>query len=201
MAEVQAKPKKREVTRARVIETAIRCIYQQGFHSAHTNKIAEQAGVTWGVLQYHFGDKDGLLQAVLDNIFTDFATTLREADLGQENLRERIDALIELIWTLVSKPEYRVSVAILRNAGRSTESKVDGSKQMDAWAKEIARVWDGLFADVEVTPARSHAARRLMFASLRGLADELNPTGRTRKTQLQQEFAALGDAMHHLLTS
>ena len=55
-----SKPSKRELTRNKVIEAAIDCIYREGFHAANTNRIAEQAGVTWGVLQYHFGDKDGL---------------------------------------------------------------------------------------------------------------------------------------------
>ena len=35
--------------------------------------------MTWGVLQYHFGDKDRLLQAVLDHIFNDFLETLENA--------------------------------------------------------------------------------------------------------------------------
>ncbi|MBK6510444.1 MAG: TetR/AcrR family transcriptional regulator [Haliea sp.] len=62
------KPTKREATREKVILAAIDCIYRDGFHAAHTNRIAEEAGVSWGVLQYHFGDKDGLLQAVIDHI-------------------------------------------------------------------------------------------------------------------------------------
>ena len=70
------KPSKSEATRDRVIQAAIDCIYRDGFHAAHTNRIAEQAGVSWGVLQYHFGDKDGLLQAVIDRIFDDFTATL-----------------------------------------------------------------------------------------------------------------------------
>ncbi|MGI9327978.1 MAG: TetR/AcrR family transcriptional regulator [Pseudomonadales bacterium] len=200
MAQAATKPKKREITRARVIQAAIDRIYHDGFHAAHTNRIAAQADVSWGVLQYHFGDKDGLLQAVLDHNFADFAAHLGAFEPGTTGLRQRIDALINLIWSLVSKPEYRVSVAILRNAGYSPDSNVDGIRQMDQWAKEIARVWDQLFKDIAITAVRSHSARRLMFASLRGFADELNPSGRTRKSQLTPEFVALGDAMHHLLT-
>ena len=72
------KPRKRDVTRAKVIQAAIDCIYAEGFYAAHTNRIAEQAGVSWGVLQYHFGDKDGLLQAVLDTIFANLSIDLEE---------------------------------------------------------------------------------------------------------------------------
>jgi AcrR family transcriptional regulator len=201
MSEPASKPRKRDITRARVIQAAIDCIYREGFNAAHTNKIAEEAGVTWGVLQYHFGDKDGLMQAVLDSIFASFAQALAESDIRQADLPGRIDALIELFWSLVSKPDYRVSAAILRNAGRDPESAVEGVQQMDTWAGEIANAWDEIFSDIAVAPERSRAARRVMFAALRGLADDINPSDKTRRNQLKDEFSALSEAIHYLLTT
>ena len=199
MTKAASKPKKRDITRARVIQAAIDQIYAEGFNAAHTNRIAEKAGVSWGVLQYHFGDKDGLLQAVLDHIFNEFAANLSSAEPDRDDLRARIDALIELIWSLVGKPEYRVSMAILRNAGHSPESSVDGARQLEQWSLEVADVWDILFSDLHVSPAQSQSARRLMFASLRGFADDLNP-GHNHKHAPEREFKALGDAIFYLLT-
>ena len=125
------KPSKREATRKRVILAAIDCIYRDGFHAAHTNRIAEEAGFSWGVLQYHFSDKDGLLQAVLDHIFDDFSTTLKKTQLEGDDLQQRINQLIDVVWSLVSKREYRVSVAILRNAGKDQSSSINGDKQIN----------------------------------------------------------------------
>jgi AcrR family transcriptional regulator len=195
-----AKPRKRDITRAKVIQAAIECIYNEGFHAAHTNRIAERAGVSWGVLQYHFGDKDGLLQAVLDNIFADFTASLTRAQLQEDPLKPRIAALVDVLWSLVSQPQYRVSVAILRNAGRSPESSIDGSKYLEQWAGEIARVWDDLFVEFNDQPEKSATARRLLFAALRGLADELNPTLKSTRQQRQNELHALTDAIHFLLS-
>ena len=42
-----AKHSKREQTRRRVIAAAIDCIYEQGFNAAHTNRIADAAGVSY----------------------------------------------------------------------------------------------------------------------------------------------------------
>lgn len=194
------KPRKRDLTRAKVIRAAIDCIYAEGFHAAHTNRIAEKAGVSWGVLQYHFGDKDGLLQAVLDYIFEDFTSTLGTANLQQGALKSRISALVSVLWSLVSKPEYRVSVAILRNAGRSPDSSIDGRKNLDQWSGEIAELWDQVFKEYQAETTKTETARRLLFAALRGLADELNPRDKTTKKQLQQELAALSSAVHFLLS-
>jgi len=193
------KLKKREITRERVIKAAIDSIYRDGFYAAHTNKIAKEAGVSWGVLQYHFGDKDGLLQAVLDHIFDDFQRTLASASLNGKSLRERLGQIIDITWGLISKKEYRVSIAILRNAGKDESSKINGQKQTKQWAKRMSQLWDELLQDDVTDSANSEVARRLLFASLRGLADDVNPGGRLTKASWKEERAALGDTIAYLL--
>ncbi len=195
-----SKRSKREITRETVIKAAINSIYREGFHAAHTNRIAEEAGVSWGVLQYHFGDKDGLLQAVLDHIFDEFLHTLANAQLDGEDLRERLNQLIDITWALISKKEYRVSIAILRNAGKDKGSKINGQKQVKQWAKKMSQLWDKLLQDDVANSANSETARHLLFAGLRGLADDINPRVRLTRKSWQDERAALGDAIAYLLT-
>src|SRR5205085_6237399 len=52
-------------TSRRMIEAALGAIHQYGYRNASSNKIAEHAGVSWGVIQYHFGTRERLLLAVL----------------------------------------------------------------------------------------------------------------------------------------
>jgi AcrR family transcriptional regulator len=192
-------PSKREVTRAKVIQAAIDSIYRDGFHAAHTNRIAEEAGVSWGVLQYHFGDKDGLLQAVIDHIFDDFSRTLSDTSLDGDNLRQRVDQLIDAVWQLISKKEYRVSVAILRNAGKDQSSSIDGQRQLADWARKTSRLWERLFEGEDGEPANSDVTKRLLFATLRGMADEINPSHNKTRKAIAEECEALGDAVTYLL--
>jgi AcrR family transcriptional regulator len=194
------KPKKREVTRERVILAAIDCIYRDGFHAAHTNRIAEEAGVSWGVLQYHFGDKDGLLQAVIDYIFDDFARTLEKTTLHGDTLQQRVRQVIGVVLELVSKKQYRVSIAILRNAGKDDTSRINGQKQVAGWAKKTSELWHALFEDNIQEPSQSDIARHLMFATLRGMVDEINPRSRKTKKAISLECDALSEAITFLLT-
>jgi AcrR family transcriptional regulator len=194
------KPAKREVTRRKVIQAALDCIYRDGFHAAHTNRIAEEAGVSWGVLQYHFGDKDGLLQAVMDYIFDDFAATLETTSLQGEDLQQRVRQLIDVVWALVSKKEYRVSIAILRNAGKDETSRINGQKQLSRWAKKTSQLWDELLEDRIQDPQQSEIARHLMFATLRGMVDEINPRSIKTKKAIKLECDALSEAVTFLLT-
>lgn len=193
------KQTKREVTRAGVIQAAITCIYKEGFNAAHTNRIAKEAGVSWGVLQYHFGDKDSLLQAVLDHIFDDFLNTLAATELQGDTLRERLTELIDAVWSLISKKEYRVSIAILRNAGKDKASNINGQKQVKKWAARMSALWDHLLRDDVSNSAMSETARHLLFAGLRGLADDINPRARLTRNTWAEERAALGDAIAYLL--
>lgn len=194
------KPTKREATREKVILAAIECIYRDGFHAAHTNRIAEEAGVSWGVLQYHFGDKDGLLQAVIDHIFDDFTRTLEATTLEGDDLQQRVRQLIDVVWQLVSKKEYRVSIAILRNAGKDESSSINGQKQLARWAKRTSQLWDGLFQDKIQEPLQSEIARHLLFATLRGMVDEINPRKSKTRQAIRLECDALSEAITFLLT-
>ncbi|MBT4519330.1 MAG: TetR/AcrR family transcriptional regulator [Halieaceae bacterium] len=190
---------KRELTRIRVITAAIDCISKEGFSAAHTNRIAERADVSWGVLQYHFGDKDSLLQAVLDYIFDDFTSSIREAQINHKQLRDRVSKLIEVVWQQVSKPGYRVSIAILSNAGCNTDSTIDKSRIVDIWSREIGALWRRIIDDLTETPGKSETAKRLMFATLRGFADDLNPPERRTTESLTGELDALADSLTYLL--
>lgn len=191
---------KRELTRRKVIQAAIDCIYRDGFHAAHTNRIAMEAGVSWGVLQYHFGAKDALLQAVLDQIFEDFLDTLSRTRLDGADLRARLSQLIDVTWSLISKKEYRVSIAILRNAGKDKSSRINGQRQVKQWADRISELWDDLLGDDVADSAMSDTARHLLFAGLRGLADDINVRARLTRTSWEAERAALGEAVAYLLT-
>ena len=200
MTKKDTKPSKREITREKVILAAIDCIYRDGFNAAHTNRIAEEAGVSWGVLQYHFGDKDGLLQAVIDYIFDNFSSTLEDTTLESNELQPRIRQLIDVIWKLVSKKEYRVSIAILRNAGKDETSSINGQKQLTRWAKKTSQLWHKLFEDTVKEPQHSDTARHLLFAALRGMVDEINPRSVKTKKAIKLECDALSEAITYLLT-
>ena len=67
-------------TRAMVIDETVRCVLEEGFGAASAKHITERAGVTWGVIQYHFGDSDGLLMAVVDCGFSELLASLQDVE-------------------------------------------------------------------------------------------------------------------------
>src|SRR6202041_3770410 len=85
-------PRKRgDDTRAKIIDETVRCIVEEGFAAATAKHVAERAGVTWGVIQYHFGDRNGLLMAVVDDGVARLLGNLSSADVSELPLRGRIE--------------------------------------------------------------------------------------------------------------
>jgi AcrR family transcriptional regulator len=71
----------REQTRKRLLEVAAEMFVRHGVRATRTNDVAAAAGVSVGTIYAHFGDKDGLLGAVLMS--------------GFQDLQNDIDALFE----------------------------------------------------------------------------------------------------------
>eukprot|EP01039_Chlorochromonas_danica_P018553 gene18553-22331_t len=55
--------------RERIVSAARRHFAPAGFEGAATRQIAADAGVAQSLLLYHFGSKDALWRAVMDDLF------------------------------------------------------------------------------------------------------------------------------------
>jgi len=69
MGRTPAAAKVGDDTRARIVEEARRCFASVGYEGASTRQIAAGAGVAQSLLLYHFGSKDALWRAVMDDRF------------------------------------------------------------------------------------------------------------------------------------
>ena len=108
-------PRKRgDDTRAKIIDETVRCIVEEGFAAATAKHVAERAGVTWGVIQYHFGDRPGLLMAVVDDGVDRLIESLSSADVSELPLRERIEVVVDTAWGCYSSPTSMAAFEILR---------------------------------------------------------------------------------------
>lgn len=109
MAEAQKKtPSPRQQrsleTRAKVLRAAIACVSEEGFAAAHTNRIAARAGVTWGVIQYHFGDKNGLLDALLEEGMKALEEGFAKLRVEGDDAYERVCTVVDGGWRIFTSP-------------------------------------------------------------------------------------------------
>jgi AcrR family transcriptional regulator len=62
----------REQTRERIVDAAVAVFADQGYAASSTRDIAARAGVTQGLVTYHFASKGDLWRAAADRIFGQF---------------------------------------------------------------------------------------------------------------------------------
>ena len=109
-----------------VIDETVRCVLEEGFGAASAKHITERAGVTWGVVQYHFGDRDGLLMAVVDQGFSQLMACLKDVQLklGATAGRERTELVINSVADAFLSPTSIAALEILV-ATRTGRADVD----------------------------------------------------------------------------
>lgn len=110
------KQQRADHTRAAMIDETVRCILEEGFAAPSVRHITERAGLTWGVVKYHFGDLPGLLMAVVDQGLSELAEALDRglADLPDElSPDQRIAQVIDAVWQAFSSPVSRAAFEIL----------------------------------------------------------------------------------------
>lgn len=66
----------RDETRRRIVMAAVETFAEHGFGASSTRDIAARAGVTQGLITYHFESKDALWRAAADRIFVDWVAEL-----------------------------------------------------------------------------------------------------------------------------
>ena len=121
-------PRKRgDDTRAKIIDETVRCIVEEGFPAATAKHVAERAGVTWGVIQYHFGDRNGLLMAVVDDGVSRLVESLSGAEVSELPLSERVETVVDIAWNCYSSPTSMAAFEILRatRGGLGDSSRAD----------------------------------------------------------------------------
>ena len=102
-------------TRARVIDAAVACIRDEGFYRASSNKIAKRAGVTWGVIQYHFGSREALMLAVHERALDELDRSLGDAVIVGATVEARLESFVAALWSYYRRPEFLAYMQVVLN--------------------------------------------------------------------------------------
>ncbi|MBW2417570.1 MAG: TetR/AcrR family transcriptional regulator [Deltaproteobacteria bacterium] len=174
----QRKQKRRQTqrgaeTRAGVVQAAVDCICEEGFAASSTSHIAERAGVTWGVMQYHFGDRGGLLSAVLDAGYEHLTERLREIEITGDSLEERVRVLVDEGWRIFGAPMARACFEIILATRSEMTPRSASRERLMEVARQLSDMSDDLLARAvrgRRPPKRTHL---VLTAALRGFTFEL----------------------------
>jgi len=142
-----------ERTRERLLQAAFREIYRSGFQSASLDAVLASAGVTKGALYYHFGSKEALGYAVVEEIIAPDlrAKWLRPLHKG----KDPIDTLIGIVQAESVRPEDVRGGCPLNNLAQEMSPLDEGFR------KRLAMVFHAWRAGVAVALREGQARARV----------------------------------------
>jgi AcrR family transcriptional regulator len=161
-------------TRAKIVAAVVDSIAEVGFHRTTAVEITRRAGVTWGAVQHHFGDKDGILVAVLEDSFQRFAARLERIPIESLSLERRVAFFVERAFEHFTSREYVSTFEILLDHLRREDLPSRGGagwqvQMLHAWD----RVWRRFFGDASLPRRRRLRLQHYTVAVLTGLATTL----------------------------
>ncbi|WP_454005302.1 TetR/AcrR family transcriptional regulator [Alcaligenes sp. Marseille-Q7550] len=151
-----------EATRATLLATARKVFCERGYADASMDDLTAQAGLTRGALYHHFGDKKGLLAAVVEQIDAEVDARLQEisatAEDAWEGFRKRCHAYLEMAL------EPEIQRIVLRDA-RAVLGGASPQSQRHC-VESMRRLIDNLIQQGVMAEADPQALASLIYGSL-----------------------------------
>lgn len=85
-----------QLTRARLIETAVPMFAQSGYHATTTRAIAGAAQINGALINHYFGGKRGLYEACVDEVYRRLGVRAKEAMAGE--ILANVEMLMERLY-------------------------------------------------------------------------------------------------------
>jgi len=104
---------KSKATQERIVNAVISLINEKGYSSASSTEIARRAGVTWGAVQHHFGNKEDILEEVLARSHRKFQQTLGASRFTTGDPLRRVAKYVDAAWYHYQGEEYMATLEIL----------------------------------------------------------------------------------------
>jgi AcrR family transcriptional regulator len=171
--------------REAILNVAIRCLASEGSDGMSANRIAKEAGVTWGTIQHQFGDKDGVWAAVLKHAADEVTSYRLTRTESHQSLARRVSATVEWMRRALESAPARavqtVRTGLPRHPGLVAREypKTLAALELvdDAWSALIDDMLEGLVA----SRAKRERVRQLLPAAMHGI-------------QMQAELSSMTDA-------
>ncbi|MGE2714988.1 TetR/AcrR family transcriptional regulator [Mycolicibacterium litorale] len=175
-----------QATREGMLDAALRALATGDTAAASANRIAKDAGATWGAVKYQFGDIDGLWAAVLKRTAERrgqlapslFAQVLigKSRTPPEAPLRERVAAIIDVLFDGLSAPDSRaietLRAALPRDGAELERLYPQTAAELQSWGRSWIEACQTAFADVDVDPERVREVASFIPGAMRGLVSE-----------------------------
>jgi len=104
---------KSDVTREKILSAATELFAQRGYAGTGVDRLAEKSGIAKTAIYYHFGNKEGLLAAVLDRAATVWIENIKQSAECANSAEEALDRALAGMRTMVEEKSWILKLLLL----------------------------------------------------------------------------------------
>lgn len=137
----------------KILAAAQRVLVAKGFPGLTLRAIARESGENSAMVQYYFGNKEGLIHAMIDSAFREDQQEVA-AVMRMVRREDRLRRFVDGLRTISSSRSYRVFFDVLPYALRSDAFRSRMARAMD-WYRQVKLDWLG--GDEKASPSQREA--------------------------------------------
>ena len=173
----------------KMLAAAQRVLVAKGFSGLTLRAIAQESGENSAMVQYYFGNKEGLVKAMIDSVFRDDQEDAAAA-MSTDTSDDRLPRFVDGLRTISSSRSFRVFFDVLPYALRNEGLRRRMARVYD-WYRKIKIDW--LRAEDQAAPSQKQGLlglSELMTAVVDGLAiqEAIDDEFDTRRAYAVLEF-------------
>lgn len=104
---------KSDLTREKILDAATELFSQRGYAGTGVDRLAEKSGIAKTAIYYHFGNKEGLLAAVLDRAASVWIDDIKQSAERAESAEESLDRALTGMRTMVDQRPWILKLLLL----------------------------------------------------------------------------------------
>ena len=152
------------MTRAKLLNAALELFAGRGYAATSVDAIADEAGVSAGLLYHHFDSKAAVLNAIFEQSLADVQSTFAAAD-REPAAADRLPALLHAAAAIM--PKHRQFWAVWYGLRMQPEVLKSLGPSVAHFTEAIVRTLERYLQDIDWPGADIEA--RLLFAQIDGL--------------------------------
>ena len=158
-------------TRAALLDAALDCLVELGYHATTTTEVANRAGVSRGAQLHHFPTKAQLLTAALEQLYERRIAEFRDAFASSEPRVDQLEAAIDLLWSMFQGPTFVAWIELWVAARTDSELRPALVRANRRFVDQSEATFRELFPTSAATdPGFQELARNFAFTFMDGLA-------------------------------
>lgn len=147
-----------DVRRQQLLKVAEGVFASRPYETISIQELADEAGVTRGLIHHYFGNKDGVMAALIQEIAPDRAPNVLSQEIPlRQRVETRVDQLMDVFQS--HREAWLATLALGPNLDSPLREVAE-----ELWEKQF-RVWQMTFSDV----LSDNAKTRTLYSAYRGL--------------------------------